>query len=163
MEDSPTRTHSAQDMTQFVSVEPTGINIGSNERIRGSIETQKPTAVPTNLTSFLKLKDTQPHIQPTQQITESPARNPNTTDQSPSDSYTFTQFKNIQSQTSGLTLLDVDNFTASTSMEKHHNQSQITEQSEETKMSATNNTDLVEPLKKNTSQAPMRTTDNNQR
>ncbi|XP_057213012.1 hemicentin-1 isoform X1 [Triplophysa rosa] len=163
MEDSPTRTHSAQDMTQFVSLESAGISKGSNERIRGSIETQKPTAMPTNPTSFLKLKDTQPHIQPTQQLTESPVTNPNTTDQSPSDSYAFTQFKNIQSQTSGLTLLDVDNFTALTFVEKHHNQSQITEQSEETKSSATNNTDLVESLKKNTSQAPMRTTDNNAR
>lgn len=163
MEDSPTRTHSTQDMTPFVSLEPAGINKESNERMRGSVETQKPTAVPTNPTSFLKLQDTQTRIQPTQQITESPILNLNTSDQSPSDSYAFTQFKNIQSQTSSLTLLDVDNFTASTFVEKHHNQSQITEQSGETKTSATNNTDLVESLKKNTSQAPMKTTDNNAR
>lgn len=162
MEDSPTQTHSAQDMTPFVSLEPAGINKESNERMRGSVETQKPTAVPTNPTSFLKLQDTQTRIQPTQQITESPIPNLNTSDQSPSDSYAFTQFKNIQSQTSSLTLLDVDNFTASTFVEKHHNQSQ-TEQSGETKTSATNNTDLVESLKKNTSQAPMKTTDNNAR
>lgn len=163
MEDSPTHhTHSARDMAQFVSLKPAGINKGITERIRASVETQKPTSVPTNPSSFLKLQDTQEHVQPTQQITDHPEMTPNTTDMSPS---AFTQLKTIQSQTqtSGLTLLDGENVTASTFMEKHNNQSQITERSGETKTSVTNNTDLVESLKKNTSQAPMRTTDNNAR
>jgi len=59
--------------------------------------------------------------------------------------------------------MDVENLTASAPVEQHQNQSKIIKQSGGTKSSVTNDTDLVETLKKNTSQAPMRTTDNNNR
>ncbi|XP_077087920.1 titin isoform X2 [Siphateles boraxobius] len=170
VEDSPTylNLESTQDTTEFISLKPTGISIGSNENIEEYIQTQNPTAVPVKPAPSPKLKetfmqDTHPHIQPTDQVTKPPLMNPNTNSPLPADSYSL--IKNIQSfsQTPGLPLMDVDNFTASAPVELHQNKSQSIKQSEGTKSSVTNDTELVESLKKNTSQSPMRTTDNNNR
>ncbi|KAK7165114.1 hypothetical protein R3I94_003475 [Phoxinus phoxinus] len=170
VEDSPTylNLESTQDTTEFISLKPIGISIGSNENIKEPIQTQNPTAVPVKPSPSSQLKetfmqDTHPHIQPTDQVTKPPSMNPNTNSPSPADSYS--QIKNIQSfsQTPGLPLMDVDNFTSSAPVEQHQNKSQSIKQSGGTKSSVTNDTELVESLKKNTSQAPMRTTDNNNR
>ncbi|XP_039525054.1 hemicentin-1-like isoform X2 [Pimephales promelas] len=166
VEDSPTylNLESTQDTTELISLKPTGISIGSNDNIKERIQTQNPTAVPVKPTTSPQLKetfmqDTHPHIQPTDQVTKPPLMNPITNSPSPADSYS--QIKNIQSfsQTPGLPLMDVDNFT----VEQHQNKSQSIKQSGGTKSSVTNDTELVESLKKNTSQAPMKTTDNNNR
>lgn len=143
-------------MTEFASLKPAGINKGRKP--------QNPTSPPTDPTSFLQLKETRQHIQPTQQVTIPPVINLNASDQSAVNSYSYeVQLKNIQEQTKTKTFLDVDNITASTSVKNQHNQSQIIKQSGGTKSSVTNDTDLIESVKKNTSQAPMRTTDNNAR
>lgn len=183
MEDSPTylNLESTQDTTELISLKPSHISIGSNVKIKQPIRTQKPTPVPVKPTPFPPLKetfmqDTHEHMQPTEQATKSPVMNPNTNSPSSADSYSYTQRKKTlsfslksaqsfsgQTQTTGLTLMDVENFTASAPVEQHQNQSQIIKQSGGTKSSVTNDTDLVETLKKNTSQAPMRTTDNNNR
>ncbi|XP_048045246.1 hemicentin-1 isoform X2 [Megalobrama amblycephala] len=181
VEDSPTylNPESTQDTTEFVSFKPTGISIGSNENIKEPVQTQNPTIVPVKPTPSPQLKetfiqDTHPHIQPTDHVTKPPLMNPNANSPLPADSYS--QIINIQSfsqktaqslsgqtQTPGLNLMDVVNFTASAPVEKHQNKSQSIKQSGNTKSSVTNDTELVESLKKNTSQAPMRTTDNNNR
>nr|XP_055056647.1 hemicentin-1 isoform X2 [Misgurnus anguillicaudatus] len=156
VEDLPTHhfTDSPQDMTQFASLKPAGINKGRKP--------QNPTSPPTDPTLFLQLKETRQHIQPTQPVTKLIGINLNASDQSAVDSYSNeVQLKNIKDQTE--TFLDVDNITVSTSVENQHNQSQIIKQSKGTKSSVTNNTDLIESVKKSTSQAPMRTTDNNAR
>ncbi|XP_067294164.1 titin isoform X2 [Pseudorasbora parva] len=167
VKDSPTylNLESTQDTTEFISFKPTGISIGSNENIKEPIQTQNPV-VPVKPTTSPQLKetflqDTHKHTQPTEQFTKPPPMNPNTNSPSPADSYP--QIKNIQSfsQTPGLASMDVENFTAL--VEEHQNKSQSIKQSGGTKSSVTNDTELVESLKKNTSQAPMRTTDNNSR
>ncbi len=183
MEDSPTylNLESTQDTTELISLKPSHISIGSNEKTKQPIRTQKPTLVPVKPTAFPPLKDsfiqdTHEQMQPREQAPKPPVMNPNTNSPSPADSYSHTQRKTIQSfslksaqsfrgqtQTTGLTLMDVENLTASAPVEQHQNQSQIIKQSGGTKSSVTNDTDLVETLKKNTSQAPMRTTDNNNR
>ncbi|XP_042612697.1 roundabout homolog 3-like [Cyprinus carpio] len=183
VEDSPTylNLESTQDTTEFISLKPSGISIGINEKNKQPIQTQKPTPVPVKPAPFppLKetfLKDARQHIQITEQVTKPPVTNPNTNTPFPADLYSHTQLKKIQSvslnsaqsfsgqaQTTGLTLVDVENFTASAPVEQHQNQSQIIKQTGSTKTSVTNDTELVESLKKNTSQAPMRTTDNNNR
>lgn len=181
VEDSPTylNPESTQDTTEFFSFKPTGISIGSNENIKEPVQTQNPTIMPVKPTPSPQLKetsiqDTNPHIQPTDHVTKPPLMNPNANSPLPADSHS--QIINIQSfsqktaqslsgqtQTPGLNLMDVDNFTASAPVEKHQNKSQSIKQSGGTKSSVTNDTELVESLKKNTSQAPMRTTDNNNR
>lgn len=178
VEDSPTYLNpdSTQDTTEFISLKPTGIILGSNENIKEPVQTQNPSAEPIKSTQLKEtlIQDTHPHIQPTDQVTKPPIMNPNTNRPLSADSYS--QIKNIQSfsqknaqsfsgrtQTPGLHLMDADNFTASAPVEKHQNRSKSIKQSGGTKSSVTNDTELVESLKKNTSQAPMRTTDNNNR
>ncbi|XP_073697551.1 uncharacterized protein [Garra rufa] len=183
VEDSPTNLNleSNQDTTEFISLKPSGISIESSEKFKQPVQTQKPSPVPVKPTLFPPLKDTfiqdtHQHMQPTEQVTKLPVLNSNTNTPSTPDLYSHTQLKKIQSfslksappfsgqnQTTGLTLMDVENFTASAPVEQHQNQSQVIKQSGGTKSSVTNDTDLVESLKKNTSQAPMRTTDNNNR
>ncbi|XP_058631199.1 roundabout homolog 1 isoform X2 [Onychostoma macrolepis] len=180
VEDSPTYLN-LEFTQELISLKPSHLSIESNEKIKQPIQTQKPTPVPVKPTPFSPLRetfiqDTHDHMQPTEQATKPPVMNPNTNRPLSADSYSHTQLKKIQSfslksaqsfsgqaQTTGLTLMDAENFTASAPVEKHQNQSQIIKQSGGTKSSVTNDTDLVEPLKKNTSQAPMRTTDNNNR
>ncbi|XP_043096276.1 Down syndrome cell adhesion molecule-like protein 1 homolog [Puntigrus tetrazona] len=179
VEDSPTylNLESTHDTTEFISLKPSHISIGSNEKIKQPSQTQKPTPVPVKPTPFLALKETfnqdlREHVQPTEQATKPPVINPNTNSPSSADSYSHTHLKkNLsfslksaqsfsgQTQTTGL--MDVENFNSSAPVEKHQNQS--IKQAGGTKSSVTNDTDLVETLKKNTSQAPMRTTDNNNR
>ncbi|KAI2664360.1 Hemicentin-1 [Labeo rohita] len=156
VEDSPTylNLESTQDTTEFISLKPTGISIGINEKIKQPIPTQKPTPVPVKHITFPPLKDTfiqdtYEHMHLTEQVTKHPVLNSNTNSPLPPDSYSQS-------------VMAVENFTASAPVEQHLNQSPIIKQSGGTK-SVTNDTDLVESLKKNTSQAPMRTTDNNNR
>ncbi|XP_016383318.1 uncharacterized protein LOC107720193 [Sinocyclocheilus rhinocerous] len=179
VEDSPIylNLESTQDTIELISLKPSYISIGSNEKIKHPIQTQKPTPVPLKQTPFPPLKETfiqdsHEHMQPTEQATKPPVMNPNTNSPSSADSYSHkiqsfslksAQSFSGQTQTTGLTLMDVENFTASAPVQKHQNQSQIIKQSGGTKSSVTNDTDLVESLKKNTSQAPMRTTDNKNR
>lgn len=66
-------------------------------------------------------------------------------------------------QASGFTLYNMNSTSSTTSAEVHQYWSQSTEQLTATKASQANNTELVEMLNKNTSKAPMRTTDNNAR
>lgn len=66
-------------------------------------------------------------------------------------------------QTSGFTLNNMNSITSTTPVEVHQYWSQSAEQFTATKASQTNNTELVEMVNKNTSKAPMRTTDNNSR
>ncbi|XP_046697205.1 roundabout homolog 1 [Silurus meridionalis] len=66
-------------------------------------------------------------------------------------------------QTSGFTLYNKNNITSTTPMKVHQYWSQPAEQFTATKASQANNTELVEMLNKNTSKAPMRTTDDNAR
>ncbi|XP_042580695.1 uncharacterized protein LOC122137480 [Cyprinus carpio] len=178
VEDSPTylNPESTQNI-ELISLKPSYIRKGSNEKIQHPIQTQKTTPVPLKPTPFTPLKeifiqDSHGHMQPTEQATKPPVMNPDTNSPSSADLYfhkmlSFSlksaQSFSGQTQTTGLTLMDVENFTALAPVEKHQNQSQIIKQSGGTKSSVTNDTDLVESLKKNTSQAPMRTTDNNYR
>ncbi|XP_016090019.1 hemicentin-1-like [Sinocyclocheilus grahami] len=179
VEDSPTylNLESTQDTIELISLKPSYISIGNNEKIKHPIQTQKPTPVPLKPTPFSPLKETfiqdsHEHMQPTEQATKPPVMNPNTNSPSSADSYSHqiqsfslksAQSFSGQTQTTGLALMDVENFTASAPVQKHQNQSQIIKQSGGTKSSVMNDTDLVESLKKNTSQAPMRTTDNKNR
>ncbi|XP_073807729.1 uncharacterized protein isoform X2 [Danio rerio] len=173
VEDSPTylNPESTQDTTERISLKSSGIGIESNENMKEPVQTQKPTPVrvkPTPLTQLKEttvLQDTHPQIQPTEQLTKAPPQmNTNTNSPSAADSYSQSQLKHAQSfsRNSGetQTVMNVGNLTGSASVEEHQNQSQI---KSEAKTSATNDTDLVETPKKNTSQAPMRTTDNNNR
>ncbi|XP_016131069.1 neural cell adhesion molecule 1-like [Sinocyclocheilus grahami] len=180
VEDSPTylNLESTQDTTEFISLKPSGISVGINEKNKQPIQTQKPTPVPVKPTPFPPLKETflqdaRQHFQITEQVTKPPVMNPNTNTPFPADLYSHTHLKKIQSvslnsaqsfsgqtQTTGLTLVDVEDLTASAPVGEHQNQSQIIKQSGSTKSSVRNDTDS---LKKNTSQAPMRTTDNNNR
>ncbi|XP_058231005.1 titin isoform X2 [Hemibagrus wyckioides] len=66
-------------------------------------------------------------------------------------------------QTSGFTLYDMNSVTSAAPVEVHQFRSQPAEQLTVTKASQANNTELLELLNKNTSKAPMRTTDNNAR
>lgn len=66
-------------------------------------------------------------------------------------------------QTSGFTLYNMNSITSTTPVEVHQYWSKPAEQITATKASQANNTELVELLNKNTSKAPMRTTDNNAR
>ncbi|KAI5088213.1 roundabout-like 1-like [Silurus meridionalis] len=66
-------------------------------------------------------------------------------------------------QTSGFTLYNKNSITSTTPMKVHQYWSQPAEQFTATKASQANNTELVEMLNKNTSKAPMRTTDDNAR
>lgn len=65
-------------------------------------------------------------------------------------------------QTSGFTFYNMNSITSTTPAEFHQYWSQP-EELTATKASQPNNTELVEMLNKNTSKAPMRTTDNNAR
>lgn len=179
VEDSPTYVNleSTQDTKELISLKPSYISKGSNGKIKHPIQTQKPSPVPLKPTPFPPLKETfvqdlHGHMQPTEQATKPPVMNPNTNSPSTADSNSYqilsfslksAQSFSRQTQTTGLTLMDVENITATAPVEKHQNQSQIIKQSGGTKSSVTNDTDLVESLKKNTSQAPMRTSDNNNR
>ncbi|XP_052447962.1 titin-like [Carassius gibelio] len=183
VEDSPTYLNfeSTPDTTEFISLKPSGISTGLNKKNKQPIQTQKPTPVPINPTPFPPLKDTflqdaRQHIQITEQVTKPPVTKPNTNTPFPADLYSHTQLtKNRsvsvnsaqsfsgQTQTTGLTLVEEENFTASAPVEQHQNQSQIIKQSGRTKSPVTNDTEPVESLKKNTSQAPRRTNDNKNR
>lgn len=66
-------------------------------------------------------------------------------------------------QTSGFMLYNMKSITSTTPLEVHQYWSQSAEQFTATQSSQANNTELVEMLTKNTSKAPMRTTDNNAR
>ncbi|KAI5613263.1 roundabout-like 1-like [Silurus asotus] len=66
-------------------------------------------------------------------------------------------------QTSGFTLYNKNSITSTTPIKVHQYWNQPAEQFTATKASQANNTELVEMLNKNTSKAPMRTTDNNAR
>lgn len=183
VEDSPTYLNfeSTPDTTEFISLKPSGISTGFNKKNKQPIQTQKPTPVPINPTPFPPLKETflqdaRQHIQITEQVTKPPVTKPNTNTPFPADLYSHTQLtKNRsvsvnsaqsfsgQTQTTGLTLVEEENFTASAPVEQHQNRSQIIKQSGRTKSPVTNDTEPVESLKKNTSQAPRRTTDNKNR
>lgn len=66
-------------------------------------------------------------------------------------------------QTSGFTFYNISSITSTTPAEVHQYWSQPAEHLTATKASQANNTELVDMLNKNTSKAPMRTTDNNAR
>lgn len=66
-------------------------------------------------------------------------------------------------QPSGFTLYNMNRIDSTTFVEVHQYSNQPAQQVTGTKASQANNTELVEMLNKNTSKAPMRTTDNNAR
>lgn len=66
-------------------------------------------------------------------------------------------------QTSGFTFYNMNSITSTTTAEFRQYWSQPIEELTATKASQPNNTELVEMMNKNTSKAPMRTTDNNAR
>ncbi|TRY94623.1 hypothetical protein DNTS_001878 [Danionella cerebrum] len=145
--------------TELLSLNP--YSISENENNNELLEIQTSSIVPDNTTAFSQhtfLQDTQPTMG---QVTKPPVMNPVTKDLSNNTQVKTSristnggQFFESQTQTTDLTkLMDVENVTHAIPEGQHQNLSQP----------MTNNTELVETPRKNTSQAPMRTTDSKNR
>ncbi|XP_017546472.2 contactin-2 [Pygocentrus nattereri] len=186
LKDSPTRSVNAPTHTPYIAYiaitahDDTTMRETQQYRPTGSyskllLETNRqnkqPHNIPTNLITqlpdqptldpSLKAQPQSAYTQSSEEISQLPEKHPNS-HQGHSSPSSLAQVFHSLNQTTRFTNYNLKSTTVAP-VEVFQNWSQPIEQFSATKASQTNNTELVETLKKNTSKAPMRTTDNNAR
>ncbi|KAL7839800.1 hypothetical protein SRHO_G00264580 [Serrasalmus rhombeus] len=161
--------HDDTTMRETQQYKPTGSY--SKLLLETNRQNKQPHNIPTNLITqlpdqptldpSLKAQPQSAYTQSSEEISQLPEKHPNS-NQGHSSPSSLAQVFDSLNQTTRFTNYILKSTTVAP-VEVFQNWSQPIEQFSATKASQTNNTELVETLKKNTSKAPMRTTDNNAR
>ncbi|KAI4900202.1 hypothetical protein NFI96_000493 [Prochilodus magdalenae] len=180
MKDYP--THSTSALTPYIAGIYDDVNIKETQTnkptgpdsklLKTNTENKQPRNTPTNLITQQpeqptldpgpKAKPQSAYTQSSEEISQVPEQHSNS-NQGQSSPSSLAQALDSLNLTTGVAAFNIKSITTTAPLEVFQNWSQPTEQLGATKASQTNNTELVETQKKNTSKAPMRTTDNNGR